>query len=132
MQSDNQRCEVYLPDVHGHEFRAEEGRNKLVENGSASSRHDQTDLPTSVQLRKRSQDSQLLDVSFDAMVREGGVEAASEEGLSTKTTSTSTEFGEGRETRHPGREQPRVSRALSTSARAGGGVGREINDRVAR
>ena len=77
-------------------------------------------------------ESPLLDVSFDAMVREGGVEAANEGVLSTKTTSTSTEFGEGRETRHPGREQPRVSRALSTSARAGGGVGREINDRVAR
>lgn len=77
-------------------------------------------------------DSQLLEVSLDAMARGSGVQVANEEGLSTKTTSTSTEFGEGRETRHPGREQPRVSRALSTSARAGGGVGREINDRVAR
>ncbi|KAK4297319.1 hypothetical protein Pmani_030254 [Petrolisthes manimaculis] len=52
--------------------------------------------------------------------------------LSTHGTRRSTEFEGSRETRHPGREQPRVSRALSTSAWAGGGVGREINDRVAR
>lgn len=51
--------------------------------------------------------------------------------LFTKSTKN-TGSGESWGTRHPGREQPRVSRPLSTSARVGGGVGREINDRVAR